>query len=107
MINALQFDYGELKRYLEEFSGAAIQIRNMRQLGGEVADAASLKQFGYGRPFLLSYLVGDREEQIVFHRIRRNAFGRERDDDRVAAIWLDFNSFNRLPLHVPAVDMLI
>jgi hypothetical protein len=107
MINALEFDYGEVKRYLEEFSGAEIQIRNVRQLGGEVADAPPLKQFGYGRPFLLSYLVGDREEQIVFHRIRRNAFGRERNDDRAAAIWLDFNTFNRLPLHVPAVDMLI
>jgi|LQYC01.1.fsa_nt_gi Phosphotransferase enzyme family. len=107
MTNALPFDYEELKRYLEEFSGAAIQIEKVHQLGGEVVDTVTLKQFGYGRPFLVSYLVGDREEQIVFHRIRRNAFGRERDDDRVAAVWLDFNAFNRIPRHVPAVDMLI
>jgi hypothetical protein len=107
MMNALSFDYEELKQYLEEFSGAAIQIKKVQQLGGEVVDAATLKQFGYGRPFLVSYLVGDRKEQIVFHRIRRNAFGRERDDDRVAAIWFDFNTFSRLPFHVPAIDMLI
>jgi len=43
----------------------------------------------------------------VFHRIRRNAFGREREDDRVAAVWLDYKTFNRLPRHVPAVDMLV
>jgi hypothetical protein len=107
MMNVIPFDYRELKQYLEEFSGVTVQIKNVRQLGGEIAVATSLKQFGYGRPFCVSYLTHDREEQIVFHRIRRNAFGRERDDDRVAAIWSDFNTFNRLPHHVPAVDMIV
>jgi hypothetical protein len=107
MINHLPFDYEELKQYLEELSGEAVQIKNIRSLGGEAIDAATLKQFGYGRPFVVSYLAGERKGQVVFHRIRRNGFGRERDDDRAAAIWFDFNAFNRLFLHVPAVDMLI
>jgi hypothetical protein len=51
--------------------------------------------------------VADRRLRNVFHRIRRNAFGRERDDDRVAAVWLDYHTFNRLPHHVPALDMVI
>jgi len=107
MINALPFDYNELKQYLEEFSGAKIKIKDVRPLGSEVTDTALLKQFGYGRPVLVCYLVNDREEKIVFHRIRRNAFGRERTDDRAAAVWHDYNTFNWLPRHVPAVDMLI
>ncbi len=103
----MKFDLVQLKQYLEGRSGAAVHIREVRQLGGEATGTAALKQFGYGRPFLVSYRAGDQEEQVVFHRIRRNSFGREREDDRVAAIWLDFNTFNRLPSHVPALDMII
>ena len=49
--------------------------------------------------------VTERTNRFPSHR--RNAFGRERDDDRVAAVWVDFTAFNRLPLHVPTLDMLI
>mgnify|MGYP000075012689 CR=1 FL=1 len=101
----MHFEFTELKRYLEERSGTAVEIKDVRQLGGEASGTAALKQFGYGHPFLVAYTVDDREERVVFHFIRRNPFGRERDDDRVAAVWLDFNTFNRLPSHVPALDM--
>jgi hypothetical protein len=105
--NVMQFDLAELTRYLSERSGAPVHIEAVRQLGGEVTGEAAIKQFGYGRPFLVSYRVNNREEKIVFHYIRRNAFGRERADDRVAAVWLDFHTFGRLPHHAPAVDMVM
>jgi aminoglycoside phosphotransferase (APT) family kinase protein len=103
----MQLELGELARYLEERSGEAVQIQEVRQLGGEATGAAALKRFGYGRPLLVDYRAGDQSIKEVFHRIRRNAFGRERDDDRAAAVWLDFKTFNRLPRHVPAKDMVI
>ena len=106
-VSVMQFHFAELERYLTQRSGAPAHIKEVRELGGKATGAAALKQFGYGRPFLVSYRAGDQEEQVVFHRIRRNPFGRERDDDRVAAVWLDFNTFNRLPYHVPALDMVI
>lgn len=100
---------GALERYLEKRHGTRIQIESMQQLGGEASGEAALKQFGYGRPVLVTYRAGEVQEQErleeVFHTIRRNAFGRERDDDRVAAIWLDYETFNDLPRHVPAVDV--
>ena len=94
-----------LERYLQGRHGAAIQIESMEQLGGEASGEAALKQFGYGQPVLVTYRAGERQMEEVFHTIRRNAFGRERDDDRVAAIWLDYWTFNDLPRHVPAVDV--
>jgi aminoglycoside phosphotransferase (APT) family kinase protein len=103
----MQLELGELARYLEERYGDSVQIQEVGQLGGEVTGAAALKRFGYGRPLLVEYKAGERRIQEVFHCIRRNAFGRERDDDRVAAVWLDFRTFNRLPRHVPAKDMVI
>lgn len=97
---------GELQRYLRRRHGAPVEIEEIRELGGENTGAAALKQFGYGQPVFVSYRVNDEGMEEVFHTIRRNEFGRERQDDRVAAVWLDFNTFNRLPRHVRAVDII-
>ena len=97
----------ELERYLTARHQTAVQIQEVAQLGNEEKGASALKQFGYGQPLLIRYRVDDQVKQEVLHRIRSNAFGRERDDDRAAAVWLDYQTFNQLPRHVTAVDMLI
>jgi hypothetical protein len=103
----MELELAEVKKYLENRFQKEVEIEEVKQLAGKTTGTEALKQFGYGRPFLVSCGVGDRKEQLVFHRIRPNAFGREREDDRVAAVWLDFKTFNRLPRHVPAVDMVL
>jgi hypothetical protein len=103
----MDFELAEVRKYLESRFQKEAEIEDVKQLAGKTTGAEALKQFGYGRPFLVSCIVDDRKEQLVFHRIRPNAFGREREDDRVAAVWLDFKTFNRLPHHVPAVDMVL
>lgn len=100
------FDKVALERYLERRHGAAVTIEDLRELGSETRGPDALKQFGYGRPLLVTYEAGGKRRREVLHSIRRNAFGRERDDDRAAAVWLDFQTFNELPRHVAAVDML-
>jgi hypothetical protein len=97
----------QLRRYLERRVGAPVRIQELCQLRGEAKGAAALKQFGSGRPLLVHYQVDDRQVREVLHRIRRNAFGRERNDDRAAAVWLDYHTFNHLLRHVPAVDMVV
>jgi hypothetical protein len=103
----VQFDEAGLKSYLEARFGETVEIGGIRQLTGKGGAAEALKQFGYGRPFLVSCRIGAVNRRLVFHRIRPNAFGREREEDRVAAVWLDFRTFGRLPCHVPAEDMII
>jgi aminoglycoside phosphotransferase (APT) family kinase protein len=39
-------------------------------------------------------------------QVAGNGFGREMPSDRVAAVWLDFHTFNELPCHVAAQDMI-
>ncbi len=103
----MRFDEIHLKRYLGSRFGEPVEIGEIRQLTGKGGKAEALKQFGYGRPFLVFCRIGDATRRLVFHRIRRNVFGREREEDRVAAVWLDFRTFGRLPRHVPAADMVI
>jgi len=97
----------DLKSYLETRFDDTVEISAIRRLTGKGGEAEALKQFGYGRPFLVSCKIGDVKRRLVFHRIRPNSFGREREEDRVAAVWLDFRTFDRLPRHVTAVDLII
>jgi hypothetical protein len=100
------FELSHIRRYLEGRTDKSVKIQHARELGGEAKGAAALKRFGYGRPLLITYRADGQEQREVLHRIRRNAFGRERDADRVAAVWLDYNTFNHLPRHVPALDLV-
>ena len=95
-----------LTHYLGKRWGTAVTIQSIRELSHPTTETDALKQFGYGRPLLVTYWLGEEERQEVFHRLQRNAFGRERQDDLVAAIWLDHQTFNRLPRHVRAADMV-
>lgn len=100
-------DLKQVEEYLAARTGATVEVREVRLLKGETTGKEALKQFGYGQPVMVCYAVDGAEERVVFHRIRRNAFGREREDDRVAAVWLDFRTFNDLPRHAPALDLVM
>lgn len=102
----MEITRNEVSRYLSDRLSQEVKVMEMSELAGKNGPDNEMKKFGYGRPFLILCMVGGRRERFVFHRIRPNAFGRERDDDRAAAVWLDYQSFNNLPRHVPAVDMV-
>lgn len=105
--NVPAIEVAQIERYLVARHGRPVEIDDVRELRGEATGAGALKQFGYGRPLLVEYRVGSQAMREVLHRIRRNAFGRERAEDRAAAVWFDFRAFDRLPRHVPAMDMLL
>ena len=102
----MQLEVSALQAYLESRWGGPVTIVTVSELGGSEQGRAALKQFGYGAPLLVEYENAGRRLREVLHRIRRTAFGRERDDDRAAAVWFDHQTFNHLPHHVPAVDMV-
>jgi aminoglycoside phosphotransferase (APT) family kinase protein len=95
-----------LVAYLERMHGASVALTKMEQLDGESAGAAALKAFGYGRPIHVVYTVNGQQHSIVVRQVNRNGFGRERADDRIAETWLDYSTFNMLPNHVRAEDIL-
>jgi len=100
------FERSHLEAYLRRISGKAVHIEVIKELGGDQGGAAALKAFGYGRPLHIGYQVDGQRRDVVLRRVRRNGFGREMAADRVAAVWLDYETFNHLPAHVSALDMI-
>lgn len=111
----MKLDHTALAAYLLRRCGTAVQLVEVRTLGGDTTGAAALKAFGYGRPLYVAYrpegvptahAAQPDLQQIVLRQVTRNGFGRERDADRIAEVWLDFATFNALPRHVVAQDIV-
>lgn len=93
-----------IEEYLAALTGQKVQVDELHQLGGEATGAAALKAFGYGKPLCIDFRVNGEPRRVVLRQVNRNGFGHERDADRIAEVWLNFDTFNRMVRHVPAVD---
>lgn len=102
----MELKQANLELYLSLFTGKPVNISRLHQLGGEAQGAAALKAFGYGQPLCIDYTINGEPQRVVLRQVKRNGFGHERDADRMAEVWLNFNTFNRLARHVAAVDMV-
>lgn len=102
----MQLNQEQLECYLSHFWNAPIQVKQMRDLGGIVSGSSALKAFTYGKPLLIELEAEGQNEQVVLRQINRNGFGRERDPDRMAEVWLNYMTFNKLPRHVTAIDII-
>ncbi|RIK34066.1 MAG: aminoglycoside phosphotransferase [Chloroflexi bacterium] len=102
----MELDQRVIEGYLARLTGQEVRVENLHQLGGEATGAAALKAFGYGRPLCIDFRVNDELRRVVLRQVNRNGFGHERDADRIAEVWLNFGTFNRMVRHVPAVDMV-
>jgi hypothetical protein len=100
------FLQADMETYLAQLYDTSITIREITPLTGDVADEdAELKGFGYGRPLLLHIEHDHKTEKLVFHTMAGDEFGHDRPSDRARNILLDYNTFNKLPHHVPALDV--
>jgi hypothetical protein len=107
----MQLPETAIEQYVKERFGAQAKLLQIAELGD--ADAANttasrsdaLKTFGYGRPILVHFQSEDKEQKIVLHTAKANAFGHDYRADRVAEMVLAYDTFNQLPGHAPALDL--
>lgn len=105
MSDTSSFDPAKLRQYLESVHGAPVNGLRTHPLGEPGGEEAAEKAYGYGRPVLIEYRVSDQPNRAVLHTMAPGPFGHEGMADR-AAIWLwSHRAFNRLPQHVPSIDV--
>ena len=109
----MQLDLAAVEAYLSRRHAQPVQVlsidplsdRSVRATTTANGEAVSLKAFGYGRPLLITYRLGNQEQRVVLHTAPANQFGHETRADRAAAMLLAFDTYNTLPRHASALDV--
>ncbi len=94
----------ELEDYIRIRFGPEAQLESYGPIGKETG-GAKYKQYGYGAPVRLNIRMGRRLVQVVLQTMSPGPFGHEHMADRAQAILWDYDSYGRLPRHVPALDV--
>ncbi len=73
---------------------------------GELDTDDTLKTGGYGVPARITLRGRDgAERMVVWHTAEANEFGHDRRSDRALQLLLSFDTFDRIPAHVRALDV--
>ncbi len=102
----LPFDQTSLEAYLSMLHQQTVQVHDVKPLRGETQSEDAIKAFGYGSPLLITFAPDQADtQQVVLHTMSQDRFGHQRRSDRARNLLLDYDTFNDLPQHVPALDV--
>lgn len=93
-----------LEHYLQTRFGPEARLLSYGIIGKE-SSKGSQKRYGYGTPVKLTFQVGRRIHSAVLETMKPGPFGHEHMADRAQAMLWDYDSYERLPHHVKALDV--
>jgi hypothetical protein len=91
-----------LADYLGHVHGGRVSNVRITPLGG---GRQGDKGYGYGVPLRLDYELDGRAQRAVLETVRRGPFGHEHMADRAQNLLWAHAAFNRMPRHVPSLDV--
>ena len=95
-----------LAEYLARVLGAPVRVLFVRALGGDAAEAADPKGFGYGEPFQVECVSAGVTRSFVVSRTRpADGFGHDYPADRAWQALYGHAAYNGFPRHVRSVDV--
>jgi tRNA A-37 threonylcarbamoyl transferase component Bud32 len=69
------------------------------------SDFEKIKDFGYGNPLIIKIITKTGPKELVLETMKKDTFGHEHFADR-AYFWLwAYDTWKKLPKHVPAIDV--
>ncbi|MGH7254807.1 MAG: phosphotransferase family protein [Nitrospirales bacterium] len=93
-----------LEAYLRRRFGPTATVVSFGPIGQE-SSSGEVKQYGYGWPIRVTFRVGRTLRKTVLETMSPGPFGHEHMADRAQALLWDYESYGRLPRHVPALDV--
>ncbi|MCZ2151787.1 MAG: phosphotransferase [Bryobacterales bacterium] len=93
-----------LERYLASLLRIPVTVLGMAPLGTEPREQ-DVKGYGYGTPIRVDFEAGGARRTAVLHTITPGPFGHEHMPDRAQILLWEHQAFNRLPRHVPSLDV--
>ena len=96
------FTPAALADYLRSLHGAEVRDVRITPLGG---GRQGDKGYGYGVPLRIDYTLAGEPRRAVLETVRPGPFGHEHMADRAQLLLWAHGAFNRLPRHVPSLDV--
>ncbi|MCD1295168.1 aminoglycoside phosphotransferase [Methanocella sp. CWC-04] len=94
-----------VESYLEEVYGKPVSVIRVVELGGD-GEETELKGFGYGKPYLIDFILGGEERSAVLSSMRvQKGFGHDTFADRAALMLWQNYAYERLPRHARSLDV--
>lgn len=95
----------EVEKYLASVFGKPVELIRILQLGAEPGEK-ELKGFGYGKPYLLDFILEGEQRSAVLSSMRvQKGFGHDNFADRASVMLWQNEAFNVLPKHVRSIDV--
>lgn len=98
-------DIKELSRYLSMLFKKEIEILGLGELGKKVEEPEKLKEFGYGKPYLIKFRINNETKEVVLSTIKPSIFDHHHFSDRAKILLWQHHAFNKLPKHVKSIDV--
>lgn len=94
-----------VEKYLNTVYGKPVEVIRIIELGGETG-GSELKRFGYGKPYLIDFILEGQEQSAVLSSMRvQKGFGHDTFADRASVLLWQNMAFNVLPRHVRSIDV--
>ncbi|MDD4951406.1 MAG: phosphotransferase [Desulfovibrionaceae bacterium] len=84
--------------YLKRAFGPDARLLGLGEIGS--LDEQGMKDFGYGKPLLVRYEAGGREQEAVLSIMRGDRFGHQHYWDRAAILMFQYETSARMERHV-------
>jgi thiamine kinase-like enzyme len=93
-----------LEEYLTSIYGIDVKVTELRKLNN-TNDRENTNEFENGKPLLVEVQVAGEPDQLVLSTVRPDKFAHQRRADRAGSILQDYDTFNKLPQHVPSLGV--